>query len=69
MFPQLAEFLHTNKPVAIVREGATSHLTALSEHFSSYISDVNTNAWDWVRDPFPATTSGLTGKTEEELIL
>ena len=51
-------------------EVATSHLTALSEHFSSYFSDVNTNAWDWVRDPFSpaATTSGLTGKAEEELM-
>uniref|UniRef100_A0A667WR08 DUF4371 domain-containing protein n=1 Tax=Myripristis murdjan TaxID=586833 RepID=A0A667WR08_9TELE len=37
----------------------TSHLTALSEHFSSYFTDVNTAAWDWV---------DLTGKAEEELL-
>ncbi|CAK6977529.1 SCAN domain-containing protein 3-like [Scomber scombrus] len=64
MFPQLTEFLHTNNlSVATVRKVATSHLTSLSEHFSSYFSDVNTDAWDWVRDPFaPATTAnGLTG--------
>ncbi|GLD72244.1 uncharacterized protein AKAME5_002356800 [Lates japonicus] len=39
-----------------VREVTTSHL-------SSYISDVNSDAWDWVCDPFaPAVTAnGLTG--------
>jgi len=71
MFPQLTEFLHKNNlSVAIVSEVATSHLTALSKHFNSYFSDVNTDAWDWVRDPFApsATTSGLTGKAEEELL-
>lgn len=50
-------------------EVATSHLTALSKHFNSYFSDVNTDAWDWVRDPFaPSATSGLTGEAEEELL-
>ena len=31
---------------------------------------MNTDAWDWVRDPFApaATASGLTGKAEEELL-
>lgn len=55
----------------IVSKVATSHLTSLSEHFSSYFSDVTTDAWDWVRDPFApaATKSGLTGKAEEELLV
>ncbi|XP_057191418.1 SCAN domain-containing protein 3-like [Triplophysa rosa] len=71
MFPQLSEFLHTNNlSVATVRKVATSHLTSLSEHFSSYFSDVNTDAWDWVHDPFApaATANGLTGKAEEQLL-
>lgn len=70
MFPQLTEFLHTNNlSVAIVREVVTSHLTALSKHFSLYFPDVNTDAWDWVRDPFaPDATSDLTGQAEEELL-
>ena len=71
MFLQLTEFvLKNNLSVALVSEVATSHLTALSKHFDSYFSDVNTDAWDWVRDPFSpsATTSGLTGKAEEELL-
>lgn len=49
MFPQLTEFLHTNNlSVDIVSKVATLHLTSLSEHFSSYFSNVNTDAWDWV---------------------
>ncbi|KAJ8348816.1 hypothetical protein SKAU_G00274050 [Synaphobranchus kaupii] len=72
MFAQLTEFIHTNNlSLDVVREVASTHLTALSEHFSSYFSDVNTNDWDWVRDPFaPAATpsSVLTGKAEEELL-
>lgn len=69
MFPQLTEFLHTNNmSVATVREVVTSHLMSLSQHFSSYFSDVNT--WDWVRDPFApaATANGLSGKAEEQLL-
>lgn len=72
MFLQLTEFLHTNnRSVDTMREVATSHLTALCKHCRSYSSDVNTDGWDWVRDPFaPAvtTTSGLTGKAVEELL-
>ncbi|XP_060774418.1 SCAN domain-containing protein 3-like [Neoarius graeffei] len=70
MFPQLTEFLLANNlPVTVMKEVATSHLTALSKHFTSYFSDVNTDAWDWVRDPFaPAATYSLTGKAEEELV-
>ncbi|CAL8237803.1 unnamed protein product, partial [Boreogadus saida] len=56
--------------VAAVKEVATSHLTALSKHFKSYFADVNTDAWDWVRDPFApgVTCSGLTSKAEDELV-
>ena len=70
MFPQLTEYLLANDlPVTVVKEVATSHLAALSKHFTSYFSDVNTDAWDWVRDPFaPAATHSLTGKAEEELV-
>ncbi|XP_077100002.1 SCAN domain-containing protein 3-like [Siphateles boraxobius] len=70
MFPQLTDYLNANNmSVAVVREVATSHLTALSEHFTSYFTDVNTDAWDWVRDPFaPAATCSLTSKAEEELV-
>ncbi|KAI3367956.1 hypothetical protein L3Q82_026781, partial [Scortum barcoo] len=54
--------------VAVVRQVATCHLSALSKHFSSYFSDVNTDAGAWVRDPFsPAATSGLSLKAEEDL--
>ena len=53
MFPQLTEYLNANNlPVTVVKEVVTSHLTALSKHFTDYFSDVNTDAWDWVRDPF-----------------
>uniref|UniRef100_A0A3B4ZRM2 HAT C-terminal dimerisation domain-containing protein n=1 Tax=Stegastes partitus TaxID=144197 RepID=A0A3B4ZRM2_9TELE len=70
MFPQLAAFLRTNSlSVAIVSEVASSHLAALREHFSSFFSDVNTDVWDWVCDPFAAAaTSGLSGRAEEELV-
>lgn len=45
----LTDFLHTNNlSVGIVKAVATSHLTALSQHFSSYFSDLNTDARDWV---------------------
>ncbi|GLD58471.1 SCAN domain-containing protein 3-like protein [Lates japonicus] len=71
MFPQPTEFLHTNNlSVATMREFATLHLRSLSKHFSSYFSDVNTDAWDWVRHPFApaARANGLTGKAEEQLL-
>ncbi|CAL8398022.1 unnamed protein product [Boreogadus saida] len=71
MFPQLTDYLHANNlSVAAVKEVATSHLTALSKHFKSYFVDVNTDAWDWVRDPFApgVTCSGLTSKAEDELV-
>ncbi|CAL8236758.1 unnamed protein product [Boreogadus saida] len=71
MFPQLTDYLHANNlSVAAVKEVATSHLTALSKHFKSYFADVNTDAWDWVRDPFApgVTCSGLTSKAEDELV-
>lgn len=60
----LTKFIHTNNlSVVIVREvdtSATFHLTALSKHLSSYFPDVNTNAREWVRDPFaPAITSDI----------
>ena len=72
MFPQLTDYLHANNlSVAAVKEVATSHLTALSKHFNSYFADVNTDAWDWVRDPFApgVTCSGLTSKAEDELVV
>ncbi|CAL8340472.1 unnamed protein product [Boreogadus saida] len=71
MFPQLTDYLHANNlSVAAVKEVATSHLTALSKHFKSYFADVNTDAWDWVRDPFApgVTCSVLTSKAEDELV-
>ena len=70
MFPQLTEYLNANNlPVTVVKEVVTSHLTALSKHSTNYFSDVNTDAWDWVRDPFaPAATCSLTGKAEEEFV-
>ncbi|XP_042228809.1 zinc finger BED domain-containing protein 5-like [Homarus americanus] len=42
----------------------------MNKHFSSYFTDVDTVAWDWVRDPFVAHSSarGLSGKAEEELL-
>lgn len=48
----------------------TSHLTSLSEQFSSYCSDLKTESWDWVHDPFApaASTKDLTGKAEEQLL-
>ncbi|GLD53093.1 SCAN domain-containing protein 3-like protein [Lates japonicus] len=70
MFPPLTKFLHTNNlSVATVREVATSHLTSLSKHFSSYFSDVNTDDWDWVHNLFApaATENDRTGKAEEQL--
>ncbi|KAK7886202.1 hypothetical protein WMY93_025823 [Mugilogobius chulae] len=36
------------------------------EHFSSYF--LNTDAWDWVRDPFAPTANSLTDKAEEQLL-
>lgn len=49
MFPQLTEYLLANDlPVTVIKKVATSHLAVLSSHFSSYFSDVNTDAWDWV---------------------
>ena len=71
MFPQLTEFLDTNKlPVELVRNQIYGHLTALNDHFNSYFTDLDTDAWDWVRDPFVASSSarGLSAKAEEELL-
>ncbi|XP_041837799.1 SCAN domain-containing protein 3-like [Melanotaenia boesemani] len=71
MFSQLTEFLNTNNlSVATVKDVIASHLASLNEHFSSYFSDVNTEAWDWVRDPFASAATGnhLTGKAEEQLL-
>ncbi|XP_076069760.1 protein FAM200A-like [Oratosquilla oratoria] len=71
MFPQLTEFLDINKlSVELVRNQIYGHLTALSEHFNSYFTDIDTDAWDWVRDPFVASSSarGLSAKVEEELL-
>jgi len=70
MLPHQNEIIHTNNlSVAIVREVVPSQLTALSRHFRSYVPDVNTNAWECVRDSYPpAATSGLTDKAEEELL-
>lgn len=70
MFPHQTEIIHTNNlSVALVREGVTAQLTALSKHFRSYFPDVSTNVWECVRDPFtPAATSGLTVKAEQELL-
>ena len=64
MFPRPSEFLHCGHS----EEGR--HLISLSEHFSSYFSDVHTDAWDWACDPFApaATANGLTGKAEEQLM-
>ena len=57
----------------ISRVGKKSHLLSsytLNEHFNSYFTDVDTDAWDWVRDPFIAHSSarGLSAKAEEELL-
>ena len=43
--------------VAAVKEVADPHLTALSEHFTLYLADVNTDAGDWVTDPFAPAVS------------
>ncbi|XP_071399292.1 SCAN domain-containing protein 3-like [Centroberyx affinis] len=71
MFPQLTEFLDTNQiPAEIVKNTIGSHLASLGDYFNDYFTDVDTDAWDWVRDPFVAHTSarGLSGKAEEELL-
>ena len=40
MFLQLTDYLHANNlSVAAVKEVATSHLTALSKHFKSYLRE------------------------------
>uniref|UniRef100_A0AAV2KC71 Uncharacterized protein n=1 Tax=Knipowitschia caucasica TaxID=637954 RepID=A0AAV2KC71_KNICA len=44
-------------------------LTSLCQHFRLYFSEVNTDAWDWVRDPFaPGSPNSLTGEAEEQLL-
>ncbi|KAK5856870.1 hypothetical protein PBY51_008434 [Eleginops maclovinus] len=66
MYPD-SEFLDTNQiPAEIVKNTTGSHLASLGDYFT----DVDTNAWDWVCDPFVALTSawGLGGKAEEELL-
>ncbi|CAL9683899.1 unnamed protein product [Knipowitschia caucasica] len=70
MFPQLSDFLHAEKlSVNVVQAVATSHLTSLCQHFRFYFSEVNTDAWDWVRDPFaPGSPNSLTGEAEEQLL-
>ncbi|KAK1899896.1 Zinc finger MYM-type protein 6, partial [Dissostichus eleginoides] len=69
MFPQLTEFLDTNQiPAEIVKNTIGSHLASLGDYFNDYFTDVDTDAWDWVRDPFVTHTSGLSGKAEEELL-
>ncbi|XP_068220026.1 SCAN domain-containing protein 3-like [Palaemon carinicauda] len=71
MFPQLTEFLNTNKlSVELVRNQIYGHLTPLNENFNSYFTDLYTDAWDWVRGPFVASSSarGLSAKAEEELL-
>ncbi|KAK1897550.1 Zinc finger MYM-type protein 6 [Dissostichus eleginoides] len=71
MFPQLTEFLDTNQiPAEIVKNTIGSHLASLGDYFNDYFTDVDTDAWDWVRDPFVAHTSarGLSGKADEELL-
>ncbi|KAK5869374.1 hypothetical protein PBY51_024097 [Eleginops maclovinus] len=71
MFPQLTEFLDKNQiPAEIVINTIGSHLASLGDYFNDYFTDVDTDAWDWVHDPFVAHTSarGLGGKAEEELL-
>ncbi|KAJ4937000.1 hypothetical protein JOQ06_001584 [Pogonophryne albipinna] len=71
MFPQLTEFLDTNQiPAKIVKNTIGSHLASLGDYFNYYFTDVDTDAWDWVHDPFVAHTSarGLSGKAEKELL-
>ncbi|KAJ4925387.1 hypothetical protein JOQ06_018119 [Pogonophryne albipinna] len=66
-----SEFLDTNQiPAEIVKNTIGSHLASLGDYFNDYFTDVDTDAWDWVRDPFVAHTSarGLSGKAEEELL-
>lgn len=70
-FPQITEFLDTNKlSVELVKNQICCHFTALNEHYNSCFTDVDTDAWDWVRDPFVAHPSarGFSAKAEEKLL-
>lgn len=62
---QLLDRLHSCDQFSIRLDEST-----VSKHFSSYFSDVNTDAWDWSRNSFApaATANGLTGKAEEQLL-
>ena len=58
MFPQLTKFLDTNKlSVELVRNHFCCHLTVPNKQFNSSFTDIDTDAWHWVRDPFVAHSS------------
>ena len=63
-------FGHKQLSVELVRNHICCHLTTLNEHFSSYFTDVDTDDWYWVRDPFVTHSSArnLSAKTAEELL-
>ena len=63
-------FRHKQLLVDLIRSHICCHLTALNEHFNLYFTDVDTYAWDWVRDPFVGHWSarGLSAKAAEELL-
>ena len=66
----LRSFGHTQLSVELVRNHICCHLTALNEHFSSYFTDVDTDGWNRVRDPFVthSLAGGLGTKAAEELL-
>ena len=65
-----SQSFRTQTSVELVRTRICCDLTALNENFNSYFTNVNTAAWDWIRNPFVAHSlaRGLSAKTEEELL-